>query len=254
MLLFDQKRMAFFLPNLFTSLNMGCGFLAILQSISGNFYNACLLISFGVLFDSLDGRIARLLGTSSSFGEQFDSLSDLTTFAMAPSFLFYFAELKQHGRLGLVLCFFYLLCGALRLARFNANISKISSGFFQGLPSPGAACALVGYVWIGTVFIFGQISYYIAPVYISLYAILMVSSFPFPSFKNSEWINKHKRSTFFILIILILLILLREEIMLFVVISIYVILSLIYFFKNSHAHRSIFIAESEDLDEGNEDL
>ena len=135
--LVDQKKLAFFLPNCFTAMNMACGFWSIIWSTAGRFYEACLILVLGAVFDSVDGRVARKMGTQSSFGEQFDSLSDLITFGIAPSILFYGFYLKSFERLGVVIALLYLLCGALRLARFNANIEKVSSDYFQGLPIPG---------------------------------------------------------------------------------------------------------------------
>ena len=118
------QKFAFFLPNTFTALNMACGFSAILFSFNGKFYNACLALILGAIFDLVDGRLARLTGTQSTFGEQFDSLSDLVCFGVAPAFLVYNCFFSEIGKLGLVVSFFYLLCGALRLARFNSNIEK----------------------------------------------------------------------------------------------------------------------------------
>jgi len=103
-----------------------------------------MLLVLGAIFDSVDGRVARITHTQSAFGEQFDSISDVVTFGVAPAFLVYNKFFITAGRLGLVTSFIFLLCGALRLARFNANIDKVSSDFFQGLPIPSGALALVG--------------------------------------------------------------------------------------------------------------
>src|SRR5687767_3072151 len=99
----DHKKWAYFLPNVFTALNMGCGFMAIMWAIKGQHYKACMILVLGALFDSVDGRIARLTGTESSFGEQFDSMSDLLSFGIAPSLLFYHRFLDQFGRPGMML-------------------------------------------------------------------------------------------------------------------------------------------------------
>ena len=145
-------KLAFFLPNSFTALNIGCGFMAIMFSIQGDFYKSCMLIILGAIFDSVDGRVARMTGTQSAFGEQFDSLSDLISFGIAPSIIFYNKFLLDSGRLGMVVSFLFLLCGALRLARFNANIDKVKSDYFQGLPIPGAAAAIIGFVLVSSEF------------------------------------------------------------------------------------------------------
>jgi CDP-diacylglycerol--serine O-phosphatidyltransferase len=161
----NSKKLSFFLPNIFTALNMACGFASITLSIEGRFESACILLILGAIFDSVDGRIARITGTSSHFGEQFDSMSDLISFGAAPSFLLYQKYLHQYERLGAVIAFLYILCGALRLARFNANIEKIRSDFFQGLPIPGAAMALIGFILFSEAM--PQFDYYmaVAPFY-----------------------------------------------------------------------------------------
>ena len=132
----NPKRLAFFLPNTFTALNMACGFFSIILGYQGQFYQAAMILGLGAIFDSVDGRVARMTGTQSVFGEQFDSISDVVSFGVAPAFLVYNKFFINLGRIGLVTSFIFLLCGALRLARFNANIDKVSSNFFQGLPIP----------------------------------------------------------------------------------------------------------------------
>jgi len=243
----EQKKLAYFLPNLFTAFNLGCGFFSILESFKGHYYSAAILIVIGVVFDLLDGRVARLLGAQSLFGEQFDSLSDLVTFALAPSLLFYQAFMQESGRVGIVVSFFYCLSGALRLARFNANINVTPSNYFQGLPSPGAAMGVVGYIlflknfesiptWIVT----------LSPCYLLFYSILMVTSIPFPSFKKSEWINQNKKKTLFFILTIVLLIITNEEMMLFIVISSYVLISIFLYIKNHKKSIHELIDERED--------
>jgi CDP-diacylglycerol--serine O-phosphatidyltransferase len=95
----NDKKLAFFLPNIFTAMNIGCGFVAIMLSMNGEFYKGCMFIFLGAIFDSVDGRVARLTGTSSAFGEQFDSMSDLISFGLAPAIMFYHRFLSDSGRL-----------------------------------------------------------------------------------------------------------------------------------------------------------
>ena len=102
-------KFAFFLPNIFTAMNIGCGFVAIMISMNGEFYKACMFILLGAVFDSVDGRVARLTGTSSAFVEQFDSMSDLISFGLAPAIIYYNRFLSETGRLGMVIAFLYLL-------------------------------------------------------------------------------------------------------------------------------------------------
>jgi CDP-diacylglycerol--serine O-phosphatidyltransferase len=175
----NKQKWIFFLPNTFTALNMACGFMAMLFAMKGQFYQACLVIGLGAIFDSVDGRVARLTGTQSPFGEQFDSMSDVISFGVAPAFIFYFKFLSNEGRIGIVLTFIYILCGALRLARFNANIEKVKSDYFQGLPIPGSAIGVIALVLASGEFGEYLNKNYITLPYILLYSLLMVSNIPF---------------------------------------------------------------------------
>ena len=233
-------KFAFFLPNTFTALNLGCGFMAIMYSMQGRFYYACMLIFLGAVFDSVDGRVARLTGTESSFGEQFDSLSDLISFGIAPSIIYYNKFLVDFGRAGMVVAFLFLLCGALRLARFNANIDKVSGDYFQGLPIPGAAAAIVGFILISSVYPEVLSKKLLVIPYILFYSLLMVSNIPFPSFKKSEWVRKHKRKIFFLLLVVASALFMWEEVMLFVVVSVYVLSSLGYRLTHKEKFNDIF--------------
>jgi len=241
----ENKKWAFFIPNSFTALNMACGFSGMLYSISGDFYKACMLIALGAIFDSVDGRIARLTNTQSAFGEQFDSLSDLISFGMAPAFIFYFRFLSQTGRLGMVLAFFFMLCGALRLARFNANIDKNKTDYFQGLPIPGGATAIISLVLISLQFPELADLKIVNCSYLAFYALLMISSIPFPSFKNSQWVHQHKKRVLMIIFLCFSLLFIYEEVMLPVLITTYVTLSLLYFVLNRRKFEGIFDWQDE---------
>jgi CDP-diacylglycerol--serine O-phosphatidyltransferase len=227
-----SKRLAFFLPNTFTALNMACGFVSILLSTQGKIYEAAMLLILGAIFDSVDGRIARMTGTSSSFGEQFDSLSDLISFGIAPAILVYQKYLFLYGRLGAAVSFIYLLCVALRLARFNANIEKVSSSYFQGLPSPGAALAIIGAVLLATEFSFVDHFSLLFLPYTVFYAFLMITTVPFYSFKNSAFIKKHRKLSLFVLFISVALMTSYYQVMIAIVMLCYAATSLIYYLKN----------------------
>lgn len=142
----------YILPNLFTTGNLFFGFLSIIKSLQGDFSWAAIAILLATIFDMLDGRVARLTGGTSEFGVQYDSLCDLVSFGVAPAFIMYMAGLKDVGRIGWIICFLYLACGALRLARFNvqSSIGK-ASGDFVGLPIPMAAGVIACFVavWKG---------------------------------------------------------------------------------------------------------
>lgn len=245
------KRLAFFLPNIFTALNMACGFFSVILGWKGAFYNASMILVLGAIFDSVDGRVARMTGTQSVFGEQFDSISDVVTFGVAPAFLVYNKFLNGLGRLGLITAFIFLLCGALRLARFNANIDRVSSDFFQGLPIPSGALALIGLTLLSLEFPMVNQLIPVIVAYIWLYSFLMISNIPFNSFKKSEWVRSHKKRVLFIIFITIALTALYEEVMIISVIGVYVLGSLFYFFKNKGALEDVFTwkGEEEDLHE-----
>jgi CDP-diacylglycerol---serine O-phosphatidyltransferase len=246
MIIQGPKRLAFFLPNTFTALNMACGFSAIIFALKVDFYTASMLLLLGAIFDSVDGRVARLTGTQSSFGEQFDSMSDVISFGITPALLMYLKFFPNLGRLGLVVAFAYLLCGALRLARFNANISKVSSDFFQGLPIPGAALAIIGFILVSDEYDLGKHLNYYAVAYTLFFSILMISNIPFASFKNSPFVKNNKRKVLAIIFLTFASILLYEQLMIFVVINIYVLSCMIYDFVNRKKLSHILNWDDED--------
>jgi CDP-diacylglycerol--serine O-phosphatidyltransferase len=240
------RRLAFFLPNTFTALNMACGFFSIILGWKGEFYPASMLLVLGAIFDSVDGRVARMTHTQSAFGEQFDSISDVVTFGVAPAFLVYNKFFFDLGRLGLITSFIFLLCGALRLARFNANIDKVSSDFFQGLPIPSGALAMVGLVLFSLEQ--PEINDFSPAIilYVLFFSFLMISNIPFNSFKKSEWVRLHKKRVLFTIFLLLILTFVHEQIMIGLIINIYVFASLLYFVKNKGALEDMFQWKSEE--------
>ena len=243
------RRFAFFLPNTFTALNMACGFVAAILSWKGKYYEACMLLFLGSIFDSVDGRVARLTGTQSLFGEQFDSLSDLITFGMAPAFIMYNKFLSGFSRVGLIVSFIFVLCGALRLARFNANIEKVSSNFFQGLPIPAAALSIIGFVFFSLEYPDFESWNYLAVPYIVLFAALMISNIPFTSFKDSKGVKRHKKASLFIIFLVFILLFIHEQIMVGILMWTYVLSCLIYFVANKGQLEDLFKWDDEVGDE-----
>ncbi len=235
-----EQKLIFFLPNAFTALIIACGFTAILYSIQSDFYKACMFIVLGAVFDSVDGRVARLTGTQSPFGEQFDSMSDLISFGIAPALIFYNKFLVGAGRVGMVVAFLYLLCGALRLARFNANIDKVKSDYFQGLPIPGAAAAVIGFVLASSEFPAYFHNKYVAIPVLIIFSALMVTNIPFPSFKNSDWVRRNKRFVFFILMLVGSSLFIYEEIMIFIIMCLYIVSSIVYLLTHRQKFKGIF--------------
>ena len=143
-----RRRGIYVLPNLFTTAALFCGFFAIVQAMKGNFESAAVAIYVAMVLDGLDGRVARLTRTQSAFGAEYDSLSDMVSFGVAPALVSYSWALQDMGRLGWIAAFIYCAGAALRLARFNSSAEAIDKRFFQGLPSPAAATLVAGFVWV----------------------------------------------------------------------------------------------------------
>jgi len=143
-----RRRSIYLLPNAFTTANLFAGFYAIVQAMNGQFDTAAIAIFVAMIFDSMDGRVARLTNTQSAFGEQYDSLADMCSFGIAPALVMYEWALHDLGRWGWLAAFVYVVGAALRLARFNATIQTTDKRFFQGLPSPAAAALVAGFLWL----------------------------------------------------------------------------------------------------------
>lgn len=183
-----RRKGIYILPNLFTLAALFGGFYAIVMAMNGQFEQAAIGIFCAMVLDSLDGRVARMTNTQSAFGEQMDSLSDMVSFGAAPALIVYEWALKGLGKLGWIAAFVYCSGAALRLARFNTNISVVDKRFFQGLPSPAAAALVIGLIWVVTDI--GE-SVQTLPWMIwlafgfTLYAgLTMVTNIPFYSFKD----------------------------------------------------------------------
>lgn len=137
------------LPNAFTAAALFAAFYGIIQAMNGDFATAAIAVFFSMMFDGMDGRVARLTHTQSEFGVQMDSLADAVSFGIAPALIVYEYALVDLGKLGWATAFIYALCAILRLARFNCNVGVVSKNYFQGLPSPAAAALVCGFVWLG---------------------------------------------------------------------------------------------------------
>ena len=219
---------------------MACGFAAIVLAMNGNFYYAAMTLVLGGVFDMVDGRVARMTGTETSFGEQFDSISDIISFGCAPALIMYKKYLYQFDRLGAAIAFVYLLCAALRLARFNANINKVSNLYFQGLPTPAGALAIVGYIFLSDKYPIIDKYSIVAIFYTLIYAALMISNIPFSSFKNANWVQKDKRRALLFLFIASILIFIYYKILFICLILIYSLSSFILYIKNKKEFGDIF--------------
>ncbi|HEY8118605.1 MAG TPA: CDP-diacylglycerol--serine O-phosphatidyltransferase [Methylophilaceae bacterium] len=143
-----RERSIYLLPNLFTTASLFAGFYAIVQAMNGRFEHSAVAIFIAMVMDGLDGRVARLTNTQSAFGAEYDSLSDMVSFGVAPALVLYVWALQPMGKLGWIAAFIYCASAALRLARFNTKLDESDKRYFQGLPSPAAAALLAGLVWV----------------------------------------------------------------------------------------------------------
>lgn len=184
-----RRRGIYLLPNLFTTAALFAGFFAIVQAMNQHFEWAAIAIFAAMVLDGMDGRVARLTNTQSAFGEQYDSLSDMTSFGVAPALVMYEWILNDLGRWGWAGAFVYCAGAALRLARFNANLGVVDKRFFQGLPSPAAAALIAGFVWLAIdnrIHVKDTAMPWVALVLTVYAGLTMVSNAPFYSGKSFQ--------------------------------------------------------------------
>ena len=183
----------YILPNLFTSASLFAGFLGLLWASSGQYENCAMAIFVSAVMDGLDGKVARLTGTSSEFGIQYDSLADLVAFGVTPSFMVYLMALHNYSRLGIAVAFLFTVCSALRLARFNVSTSTAGKLFFTGLPTPAAGCALAMLVMV-LQYMPGFIRDAFPSICLAMTALiayLMVSRVRYAAFKEFGFVKAH---------------------------------------------------------------
>lgn len=180
-----KRRGIYVLPNLFTTAALFAGFYAIVQAMNGFYEQSSVAIFIAMVLDGLDGRVARLTRTQSAFGAEYDSLSDMVSFGVAPSLVIYEWSLRGMGKLGWIAAFIYCAGAALRLARFNTTLEVIDKRFFQGLPSPAAAALVAGFVWLMLdIDVAGPDVRWVACVLTIFAGISMVTNCRFYSFKD----------------------------------------------------------------------
>lgn len=177
----------YLLPNLITTGALFSGFYAIIAGMSGNFEAAAIAIFAAMILDGLDGRVARLTDTQSAFGVQYDSLSDMVSFGLAPALVVFSWGLEPLGKLGWAAAFLYTACAALRLARFNTQVDSVDKGVFVGLASPTAAAIVASMVWAGNETQVGTGLAIVAALVTVAAGLLMVSNFHYTSFKKLDF-------------------------------------------------------------------
>ncbi len=204
-----RERSIYLLPNLFTTGALFAGFYAIVQAMAGYYEQAAVAIFIAMVMDGLDGRVARLTHTQSAFGAEYDSLSDMVSFGVAPALILYVWALKPMGKLGWIAAFIYCSGAALRLARFNTKLDESDKRYFQGLPSPAAAALLAGLVWVahdngvsGSDVLFGHLQMKWVAFFFTLFAgLTMVSDLRYFSGKDFNL----RRSVPFVVVLMIVL-------------------------------------------------
>ncbi len=225
------RKGVYLLPNLFTTASLFAGFLGILWAVSGRYESCAMAMLVSALFDGLDGKVARLTNTTSEFGVQYDSLCDLVAFGLSPALLLYHWQLGAFGRLGLMACFLFAACGALRLARFNVQSANTSKKFFIGLPIPAAACIIATLV-LAAPYLPKSIVQNALPliclVLAYLLSFLMVSRVRYASFKEYGLLRTHPFSSMVTAILLFVLVASQPRILGFVFLMAYMVSGPIY--------------------------
>lgn len=212
------------LPNLFTSASLFSGFYAIIAAIHGRYETAAIAILISCVFDALDGKIARFTHSTSLFGTEYDSLSDLVAFGVAPAILVFQWALEPFGRLGWLACFMYVICGALRLARFNVQKNSLEANYFKGLPIPAAASFIASMIlFTAALRGLGMMRNTMVIVLVYILSFLMVSSINYLSFKEFDLRKQRPFSVLVGIILALVAVAYKPKILLFVILTIYVL-------------------------------
>lgn len=219
------------LPNLLTTMNMFLGFFAIIYAIDGKMTWAAYAIVIAALFDQMDGRVARWMNSTSRFGAEYDSLSDLVSFGVAPAVLLFLWSLEPFGRVGWLATFFYMACGALRLARFNV-VEITDKGYFHGLPIPMAAGIVASSVLAFQDLELDPARSYGLLAMTFLLGVVMVSNFRYRSFKDMDFKERLPFTYLVVGVFLLAVVAIRPEVTLFILFLSYAILGAVFgFFK-----------------------
>lgn len=231
-----RSRGVYLLPNLFTTAGLFAGFYAIVAAMAGRFDAAAIAIFVAMVMDGIDGRVARLTNTQSDFGMEYDSLSDLVGFGLAPALVMYAWSLQYladlgpaWGRVGWLVAFIYTACAALRLARFNTKVASADKHFFQGLPSPSAAAVLAGFVWVCVEWEWGghELRFTAAVLTIAM-GLLMVSNVRYYSFKEFDFKKRVPYVALLLIVLLLVITNLNPPAVLFLGFSAYVIFGIVH--------------------------
>jgi len=217
----QRKRGIFLLPSLLTTGNLACGFLAIVLALEGRYDHAALAVFVAIFFDILDGKVARLTRTTTQFGVEFDSLADMVSFCVAPAFLLHAWALSLLGRSAWVAAFLFVICGALRLARFNVHSGAADRRFFVGLPTPAAAGLAASMVLLMGETELARWELLAITIATYLMALLMVSTFRYWSFKEVDFAKRHPVRVLLVAVLAALIVATYPQLFLFVLFAVY---------------------------------
>jgi CDP-diacylglycerol--serine O-phosphatidyltransferase len=218
----NKRKGIYLLPNLLTTAGLFSGFYAVVMSMNNHFESAAIAIFIAMIFDGLDGRVARITNTQSDFGAEYDSMADMVSFGMAPALVAYNYGLAELGKVGWLAAFIYVAGAALRLARFNTQIGSADKRFFQGLASPAAAALVAGMVWVGVDYdIKGTEIGLIVALVTGFSGILMVSNFKYNSFKEVDWHGKVPFVAILVVLLIFVIVSTAPSLVLFIVFVLY---------------------------------
>lgn len=226
------RKGVYLLPNMITTLSMFLGFLSMVWAGQGRFEAACMAILLSAVMDGLDGKVARLTNTASEFGVQYDSLSDLVAFGLAPAMLLWQWQLQSFNRVGIAAAFIYAACGALRLARFNVSTAAAGKRFFIGLPIPAGGCTIVTFVFFAALFpeVLQPVTPYVALLLALGVGTLMVSRVRYFSFKEYDFLRAHPVRAMLAFLLILATVISFPRVMGFVLCAVYIAGGLIYTF------------------------
>jgi len=216
------ERGIYLLPNLMTTIALFAGFYAVIAGMQGHFEAGAIAIFIAMIFDGLDGRVARMTNSSSAFGAEYDSLADMVSFGLAPALLLYQWALQDFDKLGWVIAFIYTVAAALRLARFNTQVGVADKRYFQGLPSPAAAALLAGLVWMVETNDVNTGAEPIVALVLTLFTgLMMVSNVRFSSFKELNLKDKVPFLTLLVVVLVLVIITIKPALFLFIIFMAY---------------------------------
>lgn len=251
----SKRKGIYLLPNLLTTAGLFSGFYAVVASMNNSFEAAAVAIFVAMIFDGLDGRVARMTNTQSEFGAEYDSMADMVSFGMAPALVAYNWGLSGLGKIGWLAAFVYVAGAALRLARFNTQIGIADKRYFQGLASPAAAALVAGMVWVGVEYEASGHDYsWIVALVTGTSGVLMISNFKYNSFKELNWHGKVPFVALLLVMLIFVVVATEPALVLFMVFALYALAGPINTFRSVDKVRlEHVVGDTEDEDDADFD-